>query len=108
MIEDTEQGQTQHDPLDELVVCLVNGPTDAPVVPEGWQPIETAPKDGSVFLLGLPAIGALKDEAERRVYEGRWNDAQQAFTSVNGFILLGIATRWMPLPTAPEPTKGEE
>lgn len=65
-----------------------------------WQPIETAPKDGSAILLGLPAIGALRHEG-RRVYEGRWNGEQFAFTSINGFILLDGAITWMPLPPPP-------
>jgi hypothetical protein len=71
-------------------------------VPAGWQPIETAPKDGDVMLLGLPAIGALKDDNQRRVYEGRWNHDQNRFTSVNGFIVLDCATHWMLLPAAPK------
>ena len=67
-----------------------------------WHPIETAPKDGGVILLGLPAIGALKDADQRRVYEGLWSDMQMRFTSVNGFIVLDCATHWMPLPAAPK------
>lgn len=67
-----------------------------------WQPIETAPKDKTVILLGLPKVGALKEEDARRVYEGRWNEIQETFTSVNGFILLSVATHWMPLPEPPK------
>ena len=63
----------------------------------GWQPIETAPKDESVILLGYTP----NPRIERRVYEGRWHDAQQTWTSVNGFILHTGATHWMQLPTAP-------
>jgi len=68
-----------------------------------WQPIETAPKDG-VVLLCLPIFGAIR-EGDRRVYEGRWHNEQDTFTSVNGFILLTGATHWMPLPSAPEGKK---
>lgn len=67
-----------------------------------WLPIETAPKDQSVILLALPKVGALKEKDARRVFEGRWNEIQETFTSVNGFIVLDIATYWMPLPDPPE------
>lgn len=66
-----------------------------------WQPIETAPRDGTVILLGCPAVGAMKDPGSRRVYEGLWHGGQKTFTSVNGFLLLTVATHWMPLPSPP-------
>lgn len=69
--------------------------------PDGWQSIESAPKDG-IILLGLPVIGRIKAE-DRRVYEGRWHEDQSTWTSVNGFIILGCATHWMPLPHPPTP-----
>lgn len=69
-----------------------------------WQPIEEAPKDGSVFLIGLPIAGNLR-EGDRRVYEARWHEDQQQFTSVNGFLLFGGATHWRPLPAPPEAVK---
>lgn len=65
-----------------------------------WQGIESAPRDGTIILLGLPIVGNLR-EVDRRVYEGRWHEEQKIFTSVNGFILLAAATHWMPLPTPP-------
>lgn len=65
-----------------------------------WQKIETAPKD-QVILLGLPMVGNIK-EWDRRVYEGRWNEDQSTWTSVNGFIVLSVATHWMPLPPPPK------
>ena len=71
--------------------------------PQGWRPIETAPKD-KVILLGLPLVGNIK-ERDRRVYEGRWHEEQSTWTSVNGFLLLSVATHWMPLPPAPEEQK---
>ena len=67
--------------------------------PVRWQPIETAPKD-EIVLLGLPLIGNIR-EGDRRVYEGRWHEEQATWTSVNGFLLLGAATDWMPLPQPP-------
>lgn len=63
-----------------------------------WQLIETAPRSG-VILLGYTPQPRMLDE--RRVYEGRWNDEQQTWTSVNGFLLHTAATHWMPLPPPP-------
>ena len=65
-----------------------------------WQPIETAPREG-VILLGYAPFWRM--EGTRRVYEGRWNEEQQTFTSVNGFLIHDAATHWMPLPSPPEP-----
>lgn len=70
-----------------------------------WQDISTAPKVG-VILLGLPIAGNLRED-DRRVYEGRWNEDQKTFTSVNGFLLLSVATHWMPLPPPPYATKAD-
>lgn len=67
--------------------------------PDGWLDIRTAPKIG-VFLLGLPIAGSLR-EGDRRVYEGRWSEDQQTFTSANGFIVLTGTTHWQPLPAPP-------
>jgi hypothetical protein len=64
-----------------------------------WRPIETAPNDGSVILLGFtphPRLGGA-----RRVYEGRWNEGQEKWTSTNGFLALTGASHWMPLPAGP-------
>lgn len=66
-----------------------------------WRPIETAPKDGSVILLGLPVVGNLV-ASDRRTYEGRWDQEQGKFTSANGFIVLDTARWWRPLPAVPE------
>jgi len=65
-----------------------------------WESIESAPKDGSVILIGLPVVGNLTAD-DRRVYEGRWNEEEGMFTSVNGFLLFDEATHWMPLPEPP-------
>jgi len=67
-----------------------------------WMPIETAPKDESVIILGFTPHPRM--EGSRRVFEGRWNFAQQTWTSVNGFLLFTGATDWMPLPPPPEKT----
>jgi hypothetical protein len=67
-----------------------------------WKPIETAPKDGTALLLGyLP-----NERIDRHVYEGRWDDFQRTWASVNGFLIHGAATHWMPLPPPPEMNTG--
>lgn len=70
-----------------------------------WQPIETAPRD-KVILLGFLVVGNLRED-DRRVYEGRWHEGQQTFTSVNGFLLFSAATHWMPLPPPPNHTPSQ-
>jgi hypothetical protein len=62
-----------------------------------WQSIYTAPRDGTIILLGYTPTKRL----DRQVYEGRWGDAQGVWTSVNGFIIHRDATHWMPLPAPP-------
>ncbi len=64
-----------------------------------WRPIETAPRDETVILLGY--LQHPRMEGSRLVYEGRWHSEQETWTSVNGFIVHPSATHWMPLPAAP-------
>lgn len=69
----------------------------------GWQPIETAPRD-RVILVGYDSEAGKKLEPHQRVYEARWDERQQTWTSRNGFILHSHATHWMPFPPAPDAT----
>ena len=55
----------------------------------GWQPIDTAPKDGTFVLL-------LSDESE--IYFGRFLGVEWDV----GFDPTPEFTHWMPLPTPPE------
>lgn len=74
-------------------------PWAAQAAPQGWRDISTAPKDESPMLLGyLP-----HPKLDRRVFEGRWCESQQTWTSVNGYLVHNDATHWMPLPPAPQP-----
>lgn len=71
-----------------------------------WQPIETAPKDGSYFLaanqLGVwvchyqpkAASGYVFDNPWRSVMLNHWHIADKA-------VQYHVATQWMPLPAAP-------
>jgi hypothetical protein len=71
-------------------------------IPKGWQPIETAPKDGSFVLLFYP-------RAEPPVSIGYWDDAF-GIAKIAGWMMMEFdsafsavtPTHWMPLPPAPE------
>lgn len=65
-----------------------------------WQPIETAPKDGTAILVWDGKL----------VYEAEWWDAWYADSSKPGWMIANCdeeygfyvkATHWMPLPTPP-------
>ena len=68
-----------------------------------WRPIETAPRDGTMFLVGYDDKIAKRArmEASQRIYEARWCERQQSFAARNGFLLHVDATHWLPLPPAP-------
>ncbi|MBB3997206.1 hypothetical protein GGR04_001027 [Aureimonas pseudogalii] len=64
-----------------------------------WQPIETAPKDGSTILLAR----FMADEVQ--VSTGSWNLypvlGEDGFNGFNGY-LDRAPTHWMPVPERPE------
>jgi hypothetical protein len=61
-----------------------------------WQPIETAPKDGTRLLL----FGTERVFLTDRAFVGRW-DAERAGGSWVGPEWRCIPTHWMPLPEPP-------
>jgi hypothetical protein len=67
--------------------------------PEGWQPIETAPKDGYILAVGC--------NGTQRVIPVHWvSDFFEGDTAVeSGWYLEGMKlarpTHWMPLPAPP-------
>lgn len=75
-----------------------------------WQPIETAPKDGTMFLgkfcYSWPVCAAWNEPAEKfciaqlqvGLYHGKWNDAYFEHDYVSAKELLA----WRPLPQLPE------
>lgn len=76
---------------------LFSAPTP-PVIEDRWQPIATAPKDGTKFLAWrrhstLPLIVHYNDEYSQ------WEDA-------DGILVYGL-THWMPLPKAPAMQEGK-
>ena len=80
---------------------------------QAWQPIKTAPKDGTWIIAFVPSTGrshavqwdkqfdlARDDEEDDAGYRGAWTDhAVQSF----GYEELKeyVPTHWMPLPEAP-------
>lgn len=71
---------------------------------DAWQPIETAPKDGSEFLAVWQRQGDV-------MHVVRWN-ALHKFWQSKGEPIAGFATNataWMPIkPPSPSPTVGED
>jgi hypothetical protein len=83
--------------------------------PQGWQPIETAPRDGSVIDLWAARDSAVLGSQERRFpdawwscepWGGPWKDKPRWVVEVEYHeIPVEIdgwrATNWMPLPPSP-------
>ena len=61
---------------------------------QGWQPIETAPKDETQILLWFP-------EMEAR-HTGYWDGEQWRIDYAEGDHSDWVVTHWMPLPPPPE------
>lgn len=72
-----------------------------------WRDIATAPKDGTMILVGYDDNIAKKARLDvtQRVYEARWDERQGSFVARNGFIMHCGATHWLPLPSAPNQAK---
>ena len=64
-----------------------------------WQPIETAPKDGTRVLLFVPKYGAMSGHFP--IYGTSTQEKWNLHSCLNK---EAIPTHWMPLP---EPPKGE-
>jgi len=69
----------------------------------GWQPIETAPKDGTAILLHydwepLTVVGYFGTGDMPEMQHDRWRVKYDCDSLEAGF---GVPTHWMPLPPAP-------
>lgn len=66
-----------------------------------WQPIETAPKDGSELLL---AYILMHDDLPHQLVVGRWDDEFVEFREPLRYEqpLETQPTHWMPLPEPPK------
>jgi hypothetical protein len=60
-----------------------------------WQPIETAPKDGTHILCAVPG------EIKVHVFIIWWNNGGWCNSLTPDFI-TGVPTHWMPLPEPPK------
>lgn len=74
-----------------------------PAIPDGWQPIETAPKDGTVFW-GYAVPEADPYARGPRQAEVYWDTDLDAWNS-DGLTHWHQVTHWSPLLSGPEPTK---
>ena len=77
--------------------------TDLDAAPgNGWQPIETAPKDGTLIILYKPDGDG--DDRSRTVDVGRWGEVWTTYRGMwrmqacDGWV---TPTHWMPLPKPP-------
>lgn len=87
-------------------------------IKSGWQPIETAPKDGAWFMIGRAGEGPETYEIGRfdpycmdsfvEVEGGLYRKEQQKILDWRGFNNFHRATHWMPLPLPPAPKGGGE
>jgi hypothetical protein len=68
----------------------------AALAEQEWQPIETAPRDGTIILIAINVRGD-----GPTVYEARWNEISECFSGRNGFLLFDGAHAWRPLPAPP-------
>ena len=65
-----------------------------------WQPIETAPKDGTL-------IGVWNQREPNIIRYARWGDGPVAkygkcWVTVRGSALSNVPTHWTPLPALPQ------
>jgi hypothetical protein len=97
---------------DKLDAALAGaGPTPPP---SGWQPIETAPKDGTA-VLGFGIHDRSPDDAQRGVLPGDhwwsimlwdiWRQPNRWVFAKDGTLTWSEPTHWMPLPEGPTPTQ---
>lgn len=72
--------------------------------PQGWQPIETAPKDGTRVLIWVCTRGSIRRGHAEICVWGKHNDWGPIWLRHNGkeVVDLDAATYWMPLPIPPE------
>src|SRR5688572_20436745 len=69
-----------------------------------WQPIDSAPKDGTAVLCFIP-LPTMSDQSNSRILVMRWNDGAGWRTDVHPLQAFE-PTHWMHLPAAPIPKGG--
>ena len=69
------------------------------VVEQGWQPIETAPKDGTRILLFVPPYGA--STGHYSPARSNWGEKASLWIAHAVLNKEAAPTHWMPLPEPP-------
>jgi len=110
------------------IIALWVAPPPSPTQEGGWQPIESAPKDGTVLDLWAVHTSCLGERTGQRYVNSKWQVCPQGYTS-DGWRDSGgnklewrvdptqveegcspeegrTVTHWMPLPPAPQPKEG--
>jgi len=75
-----------------------------PAMPHQWQPIETAPKDGTVILIAeftRPVWSVVSAKWCKEWHEPSWD-------TISKHCLYNNPTHWMPLPPPPAPSPWTE
>lgn len=62
-----------------------------------WQPIVTAPQNGTRIILMWEPFGGISEHVEL----GRWSE-RSGWVNTYGHAFTGYPTHWMPLPVAPK------
>jgi hypothetical protein len=81
---------------DETVLAAWNRRATPEAPSDAWQPIETAPKDGT-WILGW----AQSDSTPYRVSWGRNHNGSMTWCTSSFSFVGGYITHWMPLPAPP-------
>jgi len=80
----------------------------------GWQPIETAPREGGVLLYGQLAGETTGKTGRAFICIGRFDGVGDyagfdwGCDNTDGYAVWCAATHWMPLPPAPDRLQGED
>jgi hypothetical protein len=70
-----------------------------------WQPIQTAPKDGTLVLLfadGAPCFGHYNGPSDGALYAGTASQYEWFIPAEMSTFHNSLVTHWMPLPPPPE------
>ena len=68
---------------------------------DGWQPIETAPKDGTRIIVAKQSGYVMAWASSAYWFERQYKDREKYSGWTDGFDTLATPTHWMPLPAPP-------
>lgn len=90
----------------DLLIASGTGITKHPSLeePVGWQPIETAPKDGQMILVCLPRQMGLVVRAWYRDFKGFWLTDQETDGGISRPAWFYEGDLWHPIPPIPDTT----